>query len=84
MGRRITSGISVLMEKHVIPSLISKLCGNQDLHGVQQGIANEQEGIKAFKETTGMKASEGLVCGWLTLGSWVPPTMVWWERQTLS
>lgn len=43
---------SVLMAKRVTPSLISKLCVNQDLHGVQAvqwGIANEQE------EATGMK-----------------------------
>lgn len=49
---------SVLMAKRVTAFLISKLCGNQDLHGVlavQWGIANEQEGIKAFEEATGMK-----------------------------
>ena len=49
---------SALMAKRVTPSLISRLCGSQKLDGVlavQWGIANEQEGIKAFEEATGMK-----------------------------
>ncbi|CAM4732372.1 unnamed protein product [Leuciscus chuanchicus] len=49
---------SVLSAKRATPSLINRLCGNQDLSGVlavQWGIVNEKEGIAAFEEGTGLK-----------------------------
>ena len=53
----------VLKAKRITPSLLKRLRGEYNLNGVkavQHGVANEQEGIKAFEKETGQKVEK---CG---------------------